>query len=416
MSHGGDIYRNKVKTDLSVSVNPLGCPESVMTAMQEALSSAEKYPDIRHERLIDALAELTGVSGDRILLGNGASELIMTILRYFSGRRVFLPVPSFIGYRYALEAAGCRVEEYLLRPDDNLGTGYAEENLEKCAECFSEYIRENASAGDVILLTNPNNPTGKLVPEDELQNILSVAAEKNAYIITDECFMTLTGRGNECSALKYISENGLDGSNCTINEVRIGSEYYDKLLIIDAFTKTFAIPGVRLGMAYFGDAELAEKIRRLLPEWNISCVAEAAGLEAVSILKEFGDVIKELENNGKMDPYNNMKKAPDNIRENYIAKSIEYINRERNRIISMITEPSQKDDLNSKHHVEVFPSDANFILIKTDKDIYEYMLSRGILIRDCSDFVGLGKGYYRISISSEENDSVFIREFRGLNE
>ena len=366
MSHGGDIYRNKVNIDLSVSVNPLGCPESVNAAMQQALSRVEKYPDIKHERLIGALSGITNIPADNILLGNGASELLMTVMRYFAGRKVFLPVPSFTGYRYAAEAAGCEIVDYPLLDD----------------------IRNNAAAGDVIVFATPNNPTGRLVEEDELRNILSAAAEKDVYVIIDECFMTLTGRELEYSAKRFIAEKTGQLSGVKIDESDIADEGsllqdYKRLVIIDAFTKTFAIPGIRLGMAYFGDAELAAKIRKLLPEWNISCVAEAAGLEAVRILREY---------------YYDEK--------NYITASIEFINKERDRMLSQLTDLSDR--------IKILPSDANYILLKTDIDLYEQMLSRRILIRDCSDYHGLGKGYYRISISTEKNNSDFMDELREL--
>ena len=317
MSHGGDIYRNKVNIDLSVSVNPLGCPETVKTAMQQALSQVEKYPDIKHERLIGALSEITRISADNILLGNGASELLMTVMRYFAGRKVFLPDPSFTGYRYAAEAAGCEIVEYPLLAEEYFGL------------CFAGYIQRNASAGDVILIANPNNPTGRLIKEDELINILSAAAEKDVYVIIDECFMTLTGKERECSAKRFIAEKTGRLSDVRVDEsdtVDDGSflQSYNRLIVIDAFTKTFAIPGVRLGMAYFKDAEFAAKIRKLLPEWNISCVAEAAGLEAVRILREY---------------YNDEK--------NYITASIEFIKKERDRMLSQLTDLSDR--------IKVFP-------------------------------------------------------------
>ena len=353
MSHGGDIYRNNIKIDLSVSINPLGCPGKVNEAMLRAVSAVQAYPDIRHEKLIDGLSELTGIRKDRILVGNGASELIMTVMRYFAGRRVLLPVPSFSGYSYAAKAADCVMIEYSLSPENGFDMAG-----------FPEFIRRNAEVGDVVVFANPNNPNGRLAESRLLNDIILAAQERNTYVVIDECFLMLTGREEEVSAKR-----------CS----------YDRLIVIDAFTKTFAIPGVRLGMACFKDAELAAKIRKLLPEWNISCVAEAAGLEAVKILREYYDDEK-----------------------NYIKASIEFINKERDRIVSQLADLSDR--------IKVFPSDANYILIKTDIDLYEQMLSCGILIRDCKDYHGLGQGYYRISISTEKNNLAFLDELRRLME
>ena len=417
MSHGGDIYRNNIEIDLSVNINPMGCPTQVFEAMSRALSDVEKYPDIKHEKLIGRISGVTGVQADRILVGNGASELIMAVMRFFEKRRVLVPVPSFSGYRYAADAAGCEMVEYLLSPEDDFDMSG-----------FPEFIRENAASGDVILFANPNNPNGRLIEKELLDEIIDAAREKDAYVVIDECFLMLTGRYEELSGVRYI-RNTIDKSPKNDKQKSTGivsgndTVAYNKIIVIDAFTKTFAVPGVRLGMLYAGDNEVVDGIRRLLPEWNISCIAEAAGLAALSILEEY------MKNKSDAEKYicaydSRVGMCDDEIVIDYFKNSISFIKKERSRLVNEINDVSgkrayQKTDTKTDHNannpvIRIFSSDANYLLLKTDIDLYKEMLERGILIRDCSDYRGLGRGYYRIAVSTEENNDRFCEEIREL--
>ena len=417
MSHGGDIYRNNIEIDLSVNVNPMGCPTHVYEAMSRALSDVEKYPDIRHEKLIGRLSDVTGVQAAGILVGNGASELIMAVMRFFKMRRVLVPVPSFSGYRYAADAAGCEMVEYLLSPEDDFDMSG-----------FPEFIRENAASGDVILFANPNNPNGRIIEKELLDEIIEAAGEKDAYVVIDECFLMLTGRYDELSGVRYIRRNidiitDKQESTGSVTEHDNDHVEYCKLMIIDAFTKTFAVPGIRLGILYAGDNEVADGIRRLLPEWNISCIAEAAGLAALSVLEEY--MKKKSDDEKYICAYHSRVGMCDNeIVIDYFKNSISFIKKERSRLVNGINDVSgkradQKTDTKTDHNannpvIRIFSSDANYLLLKTDIDLYKGLLERGILIRDCSDYRGLGRGYYRIAVSTEVNNDRFCEQLREL--
>lgn len=110
---------------------------------------------------------------------------------------------------------------------------------------------------ELLFLANPNNPTGKLMKPAYLENVLEVCKEKNIYVVLDECFIEFCEKEN--SMVQRLST-------------------YRNLLIVRAFTKIYAIPGVRLGYLMCSDKELLQKIRGQLPEWNLSVFAEAAGI------------------------------------------------------------------------------------------------------------------------------------------
>ena len=121
MIHGGDIYRNYVKSDFSVNINPLGIPEKVKTALCDAVAMCGRYPDPEAEALKRAVAAMLAVPEEYFLFGNGASELFMAIMHGIKPKKTLIPVPSFYGYEYAAEAVGGEIIYYEMRREDAFG-------------------------------------------------------------------------------------------------------------------------------------------------------------------------------------------------------------------------------------------------------------------------------------------------------
>ena len=117
--HGGDIYRNHINIDFSISVNPLGIPESVKMALHNAVKFCDKYPDIRAEKLKKAVSKMCDVPEEYLLFGNGASELFMAASHAIKANKTIIPVPTFYGYEYAAMAAGSKVFYYQVSRSDN---------------------------------------------------------------------------------------------------------------------------------------------------------------------------------------------------------------------------------------------------------------------------------------------------------
>ena len=333
--HGGDIYTNKVKLDFSVNVNPLGIPKGVEDAMHQAVVLCQQYPDIRALELKEAVAKQLAVPKEYLLFGNGASEVFMGIMHTIKPRKVLIPIPSFYGYQYVTEAVESEIKYLFLEKENSFFPG------EKLLEALTEGI-------DILFLANPNNPTGKLLERDYLREVLAICREKGIYVVLDECFISFC-----------------EGDVSFASEI----EEYPKLLLVQAFTKLYAIPGVRLGFLVSSNKGLIQKIARQLPEWNLSVFAQEAGIACVK------------------------EKA-------FVEQTVEYVQKER----AFFTEQLQKMGL------EVFAGEGNFILIYTQVPLYELLLERGILIRDCQNFKGLSKGYYRIAVKSREDNKILLRE------
>ena len=99
MLHGGDIYRNDIVLDFSVNINPLGRPAEVDEAIRQAFFAIENYPDPRHEKLLSALALYAELPEKSVIAGNGASELIMAVMRLFQGSQFVFRQACYISIR-----------------------------------------------------------------------------------------------------------------------------------------------------------------------------------------------------------------------------------------------------------------------------------------------------------------------------
>ena len=330
--HGGDVYGDPVLLDFSVNVNPLGMPKGVLAAVEEALPRLSQYPDPYCRRLVGKLAVRESVPTDWILCGNGAAELIYAYCQALKPKKAVELAPTFSEYSRALE--GCDIERYPLRQSG----GFVLD------EAFLHYLKDTWP--ETVFLCNPNNPTGRLIPEPLLEKILSFCKEKNIRVFLDECFLELSDRPqNRAGLLKK----------------------YENLLILKAFTKTYAMAGLRLGYCLTADVQLLRAMAERLQPWNVSIPAQAAGVAA----------LREKE---------------------YLQETREMLDRER----LWLTRALRNCGL------WVCPSEANFILFHGKEGLDRLVRQKGIAIRSCSNFHGLGRGWYRIAVRSREENEALL--------
>ena len=347
--HGGDIYRNQIHTDLSVNVNPLGIPEQVREVLSDSCLKVQAYPDERCEALRKKLAERYGLSEENVLCGNGASELIYAICRWKNPKKALLLAPGFSGYQRALKATGCRITHFYLKKSEDFVL--SEEMIVK--------LRETIRSGqyDLFFLANPANPTGKLTDAEVIRSLAKTCREAGTVMVVDECFMELTMEPEKYTVTRDLAE-------------------WENIIVLRAFTKTYAIPGIRLGYLLSGDETVVKKIAMQLPEWNVSIPAQDAGIAALE-------------------------------QEGYLEASRIFVKTQREFLEKGLRKLGAK----------TIPSDSNFILFWwNDETLYDKLLSRGFLIRDCSDFEGLGRGYYRIAVKNRMENETFLQALEAICE
>ena len=335
--HGGDIYGRLVTLDVSVNTNPLGPPPGVVRAVVDAAQLLDRYPDPHCRRLVAALADREGVPEEAVLCGAGAAELIFSFCAALRPRTALELAPTFSESAAALAAAGCRVERCAL--EEEQGFALTEKLLE-------ELERKSC---EVVFLCNPNNPTGRLIPPALLESILALCERRGGWLFVDECFLELSdgGRGTSLAPL-----------------LRPGR----RLFLLRAFTKSYAMAGLRLGYCLCGEGALLERMGRQTQPWNVSVPAQAAGLAALG-------------------------------EEAYLRESRALIQSERRYL---------QEGLEALG-LTVCPSQANYLLVKSPAELSGPLLDRGILIRDCANYRGLGPGWYRTAVRRREENRTLLK-------
>ena len=239
--HGGNIYSSTGAAenflDFSANINPLGLSEKVLQALQENLRGVVNYPDANATELKNAISRRYKVSAENLILLNGAAEFFYLYFQVLRPRKVLIPVPSFSEYERAARAAGCEVEYFFLREEDNFQLD-AEKILQQKCDC--------------IILGSPNNPTGNLISVEEVKKISDAIPT-----VLDESFIDFL---NVESAKNFAGKN---------------------LVVVQSLTKIFALPGLRLGFAV-AEKNLAEKFNAAKDVWNVNFLAQKAGVAALA--------------------------------------------------------------------------------------------------------------------------------------
>ena len=340
--HGGDVYRYRNCIDFSSNCNPLGTPLSVQAAVIESAGRLQEYPQVGSTALCESIAEYENVPSDYVVCGNGAAEVIFSLARAVSPRRALLPAPTFFEYQEALESTGCSLDHFELREEEGF-------RLDERILC------EIRPGTDILFLCNPNNPTGILTDRDLLFRILKKCRENGTFLVIDECFLDFVKEPDNYTLKGYLAD-------------------HPGLFILKAFTKRYAMAGVRLGYGLCSSMEVQEKIRHMTQPWNVSSPAQAAGMAA---LKE-----KEYVKEGRQ----------------VVFEELSYLKKEFSRL-----------------GIRYFPSEANYLFFKSREDLFSECLKRGILIRDCSNYPGLSKGYFRVAVKKHEENIKLIEVLETLN-
>ena len=343
-THGGDwaAYQREYGTaplDFSANVSPLGVPEGVRAAIAAAAGEADRYPDPACTALREAIAAREGVAAGQVLCGNGASDLIWRAVYAAKPRRALVTAPTFGEYEAALEAVGCEVVRCPLDETFRLRKNVLEQ------------IDDNI---DVIILCQPNNPSGVTIDPALLREVVKRCAARSAAsgricrLLLDECFIDFLDAPEQYTAKGLLTA-------------------FPNLLLIKAFTKLYGIAGVRLGYALCADAAFLGAMRRSGPSWAVSHLAQEAGLAA---LRETGYV-------------------------------------ERVRRLVRTERPWLSDRLSSLG-LCVVPGEANFLLFRCETPLDAALRERGILIRRCGDFAGLDDTWYRVAVRTRADNERLI--------
>lgn len=335
--HGGDIYKTEYEgrkmLDLSSNCNAKGMPLSVIEAAKRGVEESGCYPDPHCRLLKKELSQHHGLPQDWFFCGNGAAEVIYRLAAAFRPGKVLVTAPTFGEYEAACRQMGAQVVTYGLKEEYDF---VPQEDL------FS------AMKGmDMVFLCHPNNPNGAPLPWHILEQGAKLCAQQGTILVVDECFLPFV-KGAK-SALSLLS-------HCS------------NLVVLRAFTKIYAMAGLRLGYGVT-QPHIIEKLEQAGPPWSVSTVAQQAGVAALQ-------------------------------EKSYVEQTVEETEKERQWLAQQL----------EKLGAKAYPSQANYLLfyLERPENLCAALEKQNILLRDCSDYEGLGKGYYRVAVKRRADSQQFI--------
>jgi histidinol-phosphate aminotransferase len=294
---------------LASNENPLGPSPLALAAAQAELARVHRYPEAEAPLLRNALAQHLGVSAEEIVLGNGSNELLELLVRTFCAgeQRVVFAEPSFVVYRLACLAHGVPFTEVAL-------DGYTHD-LPAMARAVSPGTR-------LVFIANPNNPTGTHVGRKALGAFLE-AVPADVLVVLDEAYAEYTDAADYPDGLQF-------------------REQHPNTIVVRTFSKIYGLAGLRLGYAVL-PRELAGYVHRVRAPFNVSSIAQAAGVAALADRE-------------------------------HVARS---------RALNLAEKAFMQQELEGMG-LGVVPSQANFLLVNVARPaaaVYEAMLTHGVIVR-----------------------------------
>ena len=344
--HGGRIRATASVLDLdqeelldfSANINPLGHPPLEDLILGE-MKSVGHYPDNDYVEFRRACAKFVGVDPKNVVPGNGSSELMRLFAEALieEGDKVLITSPTFGEYETQSRLFGAEIVHV---PRGIKTPKYPNDFLD-------EALLEEAKAA---FICNPNNPTGILLPRSAIADLAERCERAETFLFVDEAFIELSDPDQ------------------TVAEMAPRMEH---LFVIRSLTKSFGVPGIRLGFGIAGD-RLAEVMNRTRLPWSISSLASAAGAH---LLASDDHLIKSRR---------------------VIKKELAWLSGELRRL-----------------GLDPVKSAVNFILVGVgpsglrSSELVERMVAERVLVRDCRSF-GLGEEYVRVAVRNREENRRLV--------
>ena len=350
-------------------------PQAVRDAVMASAAAWEQYPDALCRKLRRAAAAFyeadgTPIPEDWLVFGNGASDILYAVVSAIRPKQAILLAPGFSEYEQALRMCGCEIRWLHLKEENGFSLESAREEL--YAMLFDD--SGDASKIDsvptlsskhenvwekILILGNPNNPTGRAISATELERLAEVCRETHTWLMLDECFQWFLDTRREGSFVGNLL-NGVG----------------DHVILLNALTKICSMAGLRLGYGIIPNAGLRERLEKFRQPWSVSAPAQAGGVAAFAVLADHSEG-------------------------NLLEWTVKSLQTERPRLVEKLEELG----------FIVYPSQTNYLLFRSpDEDSRDYKqgcLEHGILIRACENFEGLNRHYYRVAVRNRgENERL----------
>ena len=352
--HGGDIYQLARNLgcepadiiDMSSNINPLGPVPALLEHLRENLTVLDALPDVDGKGLVEAFANHFGLPEEKVLAGNGTTQFIFSSPLALEMKKAVICGPTYADYGDACRIHNVRLQHLLAKESNRFRPDLG---------ALIKRLKDQ----DAVFICNPNNPTGTLIPRNDMVTL----CESNPRIrfIIDESYLPFSAQYQKKTMINNDLEN---------------------VIVLHSFSKIFCIPGLRLGFMV-ASPKNASRFRRLYQPWSVNSLAQSAGRFLLNLFSSD-------------DSYLEMTQA-------FVVKEHQLF-RERLRGLNALS---------------LFQSPAPFFLIRimervTASQLCSILSKDRILIRNCENFHGLSDQYVRISLKSPEVNARVAQKLKEI--
>jgi threonine-phosphate decarboxylase len=354
MTHGGDVFGAARRlgipvsqlADFSASINPMGVSHRALRRLKRELALVQHYPDAAQQELRNLIASEEKIDSQCILFGNGATQLLHLVSRWLNPRKALLLAPAFSEYWNGLHRTGCKIAACTLKPEENFQL-----NLTDLIQCIDE------KRPGLVILANPNNPTGTLVSHSSLIELAKFCRSRAIHLVLDESFLDFTAQ----PSLAPLAAR------------------QDYLIVVRSLTKFYALAGLRIGYLA-ASRPVIRCLADCIEPWSVNTLALIAAAES----------LKDVE---------------------YRKRTVALVASEREYL---------SNGLKRLQWLEPFPSQSNFLLahIKLPgvhgMDLRRALEKNHILIRDSTGFRGLSPQFIRVGVRTRRENQLLLEALRKI--
>jgi len=355
--HGSDLekiesvygIKKEEIVSFSANINPLGISTKLRETLSEHLDAITTYPDREYTALRECIASYTDMDADQIIVGNGSTELISLFIQTQHPRKAVIVGPTYSEYEREVALGGGTCKYYPLEES----RGFRLDVDSFCASLDDSV--------DLCVMCNPNNPTSTAVTRHDMRKVLDTCMKHGTFVMVDETYVEFADDSREITSVPLANS-------------------YTNIIVLRGTSKFYAAPGLRLGYAVTGNADLRRAINNRKNPWTINSLAEIAGRI----------MLQDTE---------------------YIKRTKSLIDTERKRMVS---------ELNQMGSVRVYEPDANFLLFRILREdvtadmLFDHCIRKKMMVRDCSSFPFLDNRYIRFCFMLPEDNDRLLAAFREI--
>ncbi|WP_175639189.1 threonine-phosphate decarboxylase CobD [Metabacillus schmidteae] len=325
--------------DFSANLNPLGPPNWLNNALHQAYETISRYPDPSYTNSTAAVAQFEGIHQDNVLVTNGGAEAIFLVAKYFENGKACIVHPTFLEYERACNHYHLNIDEMFYDQDN----GFSLPMLE---------LKHRLQETDVLFLCRPNNPTGHVIAETEIKQLLELGLSVGTHIVVDEAFADFLP-SNTHSLTRLL-------------------ETYPNLIILRSLTKMYTIPGLRFGYVMAHQSVISVLKHEQIP-WSINSLVDSIIPKLIAD-RTFVDKTKSL-----------------------LHGESQFLHRSLTSMDFYLS-----------------PTQVNFYLLRDRKrpneteELFIFLLHHGIVTRHTHNFKGLQGDFLRLAIRSHEENKQLV--------